>query len=199
MKAKEMFYDLGYKRNIERRKIIYSQNFGNGYFKIIFDLSNDGIEIVSNIGAEIENDLLHVIIQQCKELGWLESEQKQQTNLDHYLPEILKNCMPNLAVVKGKPKQCKRISCCDCEFHKDQSQECHKKAMKWLKQQYIKPTYELTIFENDLLQSYSNIYKYKFKAIPVLIRMKEKGYFKGVDEDATIKDILADCEITEED
>lgn len=74
-----------------------------------------------------------------------------------------------------------------------------KRTMKWLKQQYIKPTYELTIFENDLLQSYSNIYKYKFKAIPVLIRMKEKGYFKGVDEDATIKDILADCEITEED
>lgn len=199
MKAKEMFEELGYKRNAENKKITYSQNFGNGYFKIIFDLSNDGIEIVSNIGAEIENDLLHVIIQQCKELGWLESEQKQQTNLDHYLPEILKNCMPNLAVVKGKPKQCNLTSCCDCEFHKDQPQECHKRAMKWLKQQYIKPTYELTIFENDLLQSYSNIYKYKFKAIPVLTRMKEKGYFKGVDEDATIRDILANCEITEED
>ncbi len=122
-----------------------------------------------------------------------------ETNLDHYLHEILKNCMPNLAVVKGKPKQCNRTSCCDCEFHKDQPQECHKRAMKWLKQQYIKPTYELTIFENDLLQSYSNIYKYKFKAIPVLTRMKEKGYFKGVDEDATIRDILANCEITEED
>ena len=122
-----------------------------------------------------------------------------ETNLDHYLHEILKDCMPNLAVVKGKPKQCNRISCCDCEFRKDQPQECHKRAMKWLKQQYIKPAYKLTIFENDLLQSYSNIYKYKFKAIPVLTRMKEKGYFKGVDEDATIKDILADCEITEED
>ena len=122
-----------------------------------------------------------------------------ETNLDHYLHEILKDCMPNLAVVKGKPKQCNRISCCDCEFRKDQPQECHKRAMKWLKQQYIKPAYELTIFENDLLQSYSNIYKYKFKAIPVLTRMKEKGYFKGVDEDATIRNILANCEITEED
>ena len=128
-------------------------------------------------------------------------EQNQETNLDHFRHEILENCMPNLAVVKGKPKQCNRISCCDCEFHKDQPQECHKRAMEWLKQQYIKPTYELTMFENDLLQSYSNIYKYKykFKAIPVLTRMKEKGYFKGVDEEATIRDILADCEITEED
>lgn len=122
-----------------------------------------------------------------------------ETNLDHYLHEILKNCMPNLAVVKGKPKQCNRTSCCDCEFHKDQPQECHKRAMKWLKQQYIKPTYELTIFENDLLQSYSNIYKYKFKAIPVLTEMRKKGYFKGIDRDATIEDILANCDISEED
>lgn len=122
-----------------------------------------------------------------------------ETNLDHYLHEILKNCMPNLAVVKGKPKQCNRISCCDCEFHKDQPQECHKKTVEWLKRTYIKPKYELTKFEYDLLQSYSNIYKYRFKAIPVLDRIKEKGYFKGIDENATIEDILANCEITEED
>lgn len=120
-----------------------------------------------------------------------------ETNLDHYLHEILKDCMPNLAVVKGKPKQCNRISCCDCEFRKDQPQECHKRAMKWLKQQYIKPTYELSKFEFDLLQSCPS--KYMFKYIPVLGRMKEKGYFKGVDEDATTKDILTDCDITEED
>lgn len=120
-----------------------------------------------------------------------------ETNLGHYLHEILKDCMPNLAVVKGKPKQCNRISCCDCEFRKDQPQECHKRAMKWLKQQYIKPTYELSKFEFDLLQSCPS--KYMFKYIPVLGRMKKKGYFKGVDEDATTKDILADCDITEED
>lgn len=68
-----------------------------------------------------------------------------ETNLDHYLHEILKDCMPNLAVVKGKPKQCNRISCCDCEFRKDQPQECHKRAMKWLKQQYIKPVYKASL------------------------------------------------------
>lgn len=134
-----------------------------------------------------------------EELKRYKEEKIQETNLDHYKDEILKDCMPNLAVVKGRPERCDRIKCFDCEFRKDQPQECHKRAMKWLKQQYIKPAYELTIFENDLLQSYSNIYKYKFKAIPVLTRMKEKGYFKGVDEDATIRDILANCEITEED
>ena len=63
---------------------------------------------------------------------------------------------------------------------------------------YKKPAYKLTKFEKDLLQSYSNIYKYKFKAVPVLIRMKEKGHFKDINEDATIKDILVNCEIKEE-
>lgn len=85
--------------------------------------------------------------------------------------------------------------------------EEHKQLAAWLEElkqyklasPYKKPAYKLTKFEKDLLQSYSNIYKYKFKAVPVLIRMKEKGHFKDINEDATIKDILADCDITEED
>lgn len=93
------------------------------------------------------------------------------------------------------------------QYMGDRGRENFKQLAAWLEElkQYKlasphqKPAYKLTKFEKDLLQSYSNIYKYKFKAIPVLIRMKEKGYFKGVDENATIEDILADCEITEED
>lgn len=80
--------------------------------------------------------------------------------------------------------------------------ECHKKRIEWLKQPYIKPTYKLTKFEQDLLQSYlksSLLSGYEFKSIVILKRMKGKGYFKDIDEDATIEDILADCDITEED
>lgn len=62
---------------------------------------------------------------------------------------------------------------------------------------YKKPAYRLTKFEKDLLQSFLDTYA--FKNVRPLTWMKEKGYFKGVDEDATIEDILADCEITEED
>lgn len=126
-------------------------------------------------------------------------EQNQETNLDHYKQEVLENYVSNLAVVDGRPKPCTETRCSNCEFNKKEPKECPKKRIEWLKKPYIKPTYKLTKFEKDLLQSYSNIYKYKFKAIPVLTRMKEKGYFKGVDEDATIRDILANCEITEED
>lgn len=62
---------------------------------------------------------------------------------------------------------------------------------------YKKPAYKLTKFEKDLLQSFLDTYA--FKNVRPLTWMKEKGYFKGVDEDATIEDILANCDITEED
>lgn len=128
-------------------------------------------------------------------------EQNQETNLDHFKHEILENCMWSLAVAKGKPTRCDRISCSDCEFSKDRPKGCHEKAMEWLKQPRIKPTYKLTKFEQDLLQSCSQVYspEYQFKNIAFLTEMREKGYFKDVGKDATLEDILADCEITEED
>lgn len=131
-----------------------------------------------------------------------DSYQRLETNLDHYKNEIRGNGTWNLAVAKGKPKRCDYITCADCDFNKDRSKDCFECSMDWLKQQYIKPTYKLTKFEEDLLQSYlkSSLLKgYEFKSIAILKRMKEKGYFKGVNEDATIEDILADYEITEED
>lgn len=122
--------------------------------------------------------------------------QSHETNLDHFIHEILEACMWDLAVVKGIPKQCNKTNCSDCDF-KNTLRGCHRKVMEWLKQPYKKPAIKLTKFEYDLLQSYPS--KYRFKTIPVLDRMKEKGYFKGVDEDATIEDILANSEIKEED
>lgn len=124
-------------------------------------------------------------------------EKKQETNLDHYKHEILENCMWNLAVVKGKPKRCNQTRCSDCEFDKDTPRKCHKRTSEWLKQLYKDPTIKLTKFEIDLLQSCSQGYspKYQFKNINSLTEMREKGYFKGIDRDATIEDILAKCEV----
>lgn len=137
---------------------------------------------------------------------WLEElkqyrEQNQETNLDHFQQEILEKGLWNLAVVEGKPKRCDRTKCFDCELSKDRSRGCHEKVMEWLEQPYKNSAIKLTKFENDLLQSYlksSLLSGYGFKSIVILKRMKEKGYFKGVDEDATIEDILANCEIKEE-
>nr|DAE60648.1 MAG TPA: hypothetical protein [Caudoviricetes sp.] len=71
MSTIETFEELGYKKNVENGKITYSQDFGSGYFEIIFDLSENEIEIETNMEVVIENDLLLAINQQCKKLGWI--------------------------------------------------------------------------------------------------------------------------------
>lgn len=139
--------------------------------------------------------------------AWLEElkqyrEEKMETNLDHFQQEILEKGLWNLAVVKGRPERCDHTKCIDCELSKDRSRGCHEKVMNWLKQPRKAPATKLTKFEIDLLQSYlksSLLSGYEFKSIAILKRMKGKGYFKDVDEDATIEDILADCDIKEED
>jgi hypothetical protein len=127
-------------------------------------------------------------------------EQNQETNLDHFQQEILEKGLWNLAVVKGRPERCDHTKCIDCELSKDRSRGCHEKIMNWLKQPRKAPTNKLTRFEYDLLQSYSqsHLRRYQFKSIETLNGMKEKGHFKGVNEFATIEDILANSEITEE-
>lgn len=127
-------------------------------------------------------------------------EPNQETNLDHFQQEILENCIENLAVVKGRPKLCPTTNCSDCDF-KGSLIGCHKRVKDWLKQPRKAPAVKLTKFEQDLLQSCSQGYspEYQFKNINSLTEMRKKGYFKGVDRDATLEDILANSEITEED
>lgn len=149
------------------------------------NLSERGRENFSQFAAWLE------------ELKQYREEKIHETNLDHFKQEILEKGLWNLAVVKGEPKRCDRTKCIDCELSKDRSRGCHEKVMDWLKKPYRKPAYKLTKFEFDLLQIYSSIYR--FKVCNSLMVMKEKGYFKGIDKDATIEDILADCEVTEED
>ena len=165
-------------------------------------------ELIAHAKEASENQCMSDLCREnFKQLAeWLEElkqyrEQNQETNLDHFQQEILEKGLWNLAVVKGKPERCDRIKCIDCELSKDRSRGCHEKAIEWLEQPYKNSAIKLTKFENDLLQSYlksSLLSGYEFKSIVILKRMKEKGYFKCVDEDATIEDILANCEIKEE-
>lgn len=155
---------------------------------------------LGELGRETASQLA-AWLEELKQYREQYKEQNQETNLDHFRHEILENCLWNLAVVKGRPKRCDRINCIDCEFNKDRSKRCHEKAIKWLEQPYKAPAIKLTNFEIDLLQSCSQGYspEYQFKNINSLTEMRKKGYFKGVDRDATLEDILANSEITEED
>lgn len=167
-------------------------------------------ELIARAKGASENQCMSDLCREnFKQLAkWLEElkqyreqykEQNQETNLDHFQQEILEKGLWNLAVVKGRPERCDHTKCIDCELSKDRSRGCHEKVMDWLKQPRKAPANKLTRFEYDLLQSYSNIYKLRFKTMPFLNRMKEKGYFKSIDENVTIEDILANCEIKEED
>lgn len=135
-----------------------------------------------------------------EELKQYKEENQPETNLDHFQQEILEKGLWNLAVVKGRPERCDHTKCIDCELSKDRSRDCHEKVMNWLKQPRKAPAIKLTKFETDLLQSCSQVYspRYQFKNITFLTEMGERGYFKGVDMDAKIEDILANSEIKEE-
>ena len=122
-------------------------------------------------------------------------EEKTETNYEHYKDKIIENYGFTFALVDGKPHKCACVSCSDCGFSTGHG--CSEKIKEWLKQPYEKPTYKLTKFENDLLQSYlkGHLSGRKFKSILVLNWMKEKGYFKDIDENETIVDVLEKCEV----
>lgn len=201
MNARKMFRQLGYERAPEGTYLEdivltyrnYKKNITIDFYleKKTFCKARGVIDCV-----QINCEEMQAITQQCKELGWLESESKQETNYEHFKDEIIENCMFNLEIVKGKPKLCNSfVYCSDCEFYvcKDNENNCNEKFKEWLKKPHEKQTYKLTQFEFDLLQHFS--VDFKFKEMGLLKEMKEKGHFKNINGDELIKDILESCEV----
>lgn len=121
-------------------------------------------------------------------------EEKTETNYEHFEDEIIKNCAWSFALVDGKPNQCSGVSCCNCGFSTGHG--CREKIEEWLKSPYKKPTYRLSQFEYDLIQTYSYVHEgYTLSKFKRLIKLKDKGYFMDVDYDTKIQDILANCEV----
>lgn len=82
---------------------------------------------------------------------------------------------------------------CDQCYFNDKHFTCARMRMEWMLKPYKKSVYKLTQFEYDLLQNYKGILR--FKNMNTLNWMKEKGYFKGIDENEIVGDILANCEV----
>lgn len=203
MTAREMFEALGYEYYETEYSIIYRANcdMDEDHISIGFGLLSHTFYAQHNCDTyDITIDEFKAIQQQLKELHWIdekaeikEARNPEVTNLEYYKDEILECCIDDLAVVKGIPKLCSKTDCNDCDFLTIKK-DCHEIAKDWLKQPYKKPKYKLTKFEIDLLQI-NSIKAFRFKNINALTLMKEKGYFKDVDEDATIEDIIANCEV----
>ena len=74
MTASEMFERLGYTRNLNSGKLIYSKNLKGmfRYFEITFDLTEKEVELYDDHEAyTVNNALLRAIDKQAEELGWL--------------------------------------------------------------------------------------------------------------------------------
>lgn len=204
--AKEIFEELGYKQVRNDSCLIKYEKFINGNcIQITFTLllkkviATYGYQTSGSYAHDITSDELRAIVQQEKELGWLEEEKqeiKQETNFEHYKDRILDCCIDHLAVVKGIPKSCSKIDCNYCDFLTIQK-ECCEIAKDWLKQPYKKLTYKLNKFEFDLIQTYSDCHEScKFSEFKQLIELKNKGYFKDIALDLKIHEVLDNYEVT---
>lgn len=202
MTAKEMFENLGYSLEVNNENLIKYSRDVCGYTFFRFRLKDkEFCSGYQSVAHTTTRDELKAVIQQFKELGWIEEEKneiKQYTNIDHYKDGIVELYIDRVAISKGKAVKCCEISCIECDF-KDKNGHCigDHEIMKWFKQPYKKLTYKLTKFEIDLLQSCSQGYspKYQFKNINSLTEMRKNGYFKCVNRDETIGDILAKSEV----
>ena len=83
--ASELFERLGYKRNVQSKKLIYTKNIKGmfRYIEITFDLTEKEIELYDdNEAYTINSVLLKAIYKQAEELGWI--YEKACTNESEY-------------------------------------------------------------------------------------------------------------------
>lgn len=205
MNAREMFENLGYLLKVEHNDFIEYSKEDCGHIDFYFLIETKRFysrycffPSFQSTAHSITLDEFEAVQKQMEELGWFEEEKqeiKQVTNLEYYKDEILENCIKNLAVVKGRPKLCYKTNCNDCDFKIVQG--CHKKVEEWLKQTHIKPKYKLTQFEYDLLSVNKDFKTYNKISNQIhLFKMREKGYFKNIDTNIPICEILDNCEVS---
>ena len=200
MTAKEMFEVIGYKLSeAYSEDTLISYFDGKKNITIEFCIKNKRFRKAKGVFdcVNISIPELKAIQKQCKELGWLEEkdehfEEKAETNAEHYLNDLLK-IGRHFCFMHEKVKNCCDVGCAVCTFGKG---DCDKERFKWLASQYKKPTYKLSQFEYDLIQTYSYVHEgYTLSKFKRLIKLKDKGYFKCADYDTKIQDILSNCAV----
>lgn len=193
MNAEQMFEELGYEKKEESEGfLLYISDFENS---ILFEKKRVTITdlycygtITININCLLEN----AIHKQCEELGWLELESKQETNLEHYYNDILK-LNGSFSLINGKIDICQGICCSRCAFNKGY---CQVGRVEWLKQPYKNPAYKLSQFEYDLINAFDRCKECcLLNEIECLKKLTQKGYFNGIDPFTKVHEILDNCEV----
>lgn len=202
MKAKEMFKKLGFEQTLNDSDFIFYEKVEaeSCHTRFMFALESRSFEAIFYVdgygggGYFIELDEFKVILKQMEELGWI--EEKPETNYEHYKDEIIEGWMLDLALVDGKLKRCSHVDCNECEFNPGANKGCKQRLIEWVKMPYEKTKYKLTKFDFDLIQTYRDCHEScKISEFKQLIELKDKGYFKCIDHDTKIQDVLKNCEV----
>lgn len=196
MTALEMFENICYRKRVSDDCILYEN--GNYIMCNIIEFCLKDKTIYSFTNSEVGREAkslsvneLKAINKQCEELGWLESDPKQETNLEHYFDELLK-VGNRFTFMNGKIKSCNSVMCSKCVFESD----CGVKRFKWLASSYVKPTYKLSRFEFDLLNAYKNSGMRRcISNYGTLLELYKKGYFKEIGTSIPIHEILDNYEV----
>lgn len=197
MTAREMFEKLGYRCIKSNNSIWYiNDSDEENYRSVEFYFCDCTFDAIGNYGDPLMVNVkeLEAINKQCEELGWIEKEEKTETNYEHFKNKIIEDCSFTLALVDGKPQKCSSVNCNGCGFSTGHG--CREKIKEWLKSPYEKPTCKLTKFEYDLLNAHkdSGMQKCLSNYRP-LLELNEKGYFKDIDTKIPIREILDNCEV----
>lgn len=194
MSAGEMFKSLGYAKKEKSESIAF---YVNEYGDTISFQETKHVVITPIQGCRtiIMTCLLeNAIHKQCEELGWIEKEEKTETNYEHFKNKIIEDCCFTLALVDGKPQKCSSVNCNGCGFSTGHG--CREKIREWLKSPYEKPTCKLTKFEYDLLNAHKDSGMQKcLSNYGTLLEMYGKGHFKGIDTSTPIHEILDNCKV----
>lgn len=138
------------------------------------------------------------VLKKCEEMGWIESDKKQainsESNLEHYFDDLLK-AGSRFTFINEKVENCDSVMCSKCSFCGD----CVAKRFKWLASQYRKPTYNLTQFEFDLINTFGRCKECcLLNEIECLKKLREKGYFKCIDPFTKVHEIIENCEVVKD-
>lgn len=121
----------------------------------------------------------------------------KETNLERYLEQIKKiEDYDSFCIRKGDQALCAcgEVDCNRCLFGDEGN--CAIARIDWMASSYTENHCRLTKVEWDILDAYvQESYPGTFKQFSNLMCMKEKGYFKGIDDNELIGDILAKCEV----
>lgn len=197
MKAEEIFEKLGYRCIKSNNSIWYiNDSDEENYRSVEFYFCDCTFDAIGNYGDPLMVNVkeLEAINKQCEELGWIEKEEKTETNYEHFKNKIIEDCSFTLALVDGKPQKCSSVNCNGCGFSTGHG--CREKIKEWLKSPYEKPTCKLTKFEYDLLNAHKDSGMQKcLSNYGTLLEMYGKGHFKGIDTSTPIHEILDNYEV----